>query len=127
LAARLGFNTPVQKTAAMRRATQLLFLLFYLVSSYATTQHRLSSVVHRIQRSSQSCVDGVAFEKATKERVRYTHFREAKKVGKEFPLAFDAAPNPTPATTTQEFIAHTTSITLQFDRNASPSRAPPLI
>lgn len=107
----------------MRAAIQLLFILFYLGSSYVTTQHRLSHIVHKLEHSNSRTRD-VSLE-SCKEGMRYTHFREAKKVGLEFHPGADATPRVAAIVSNGHFLPQPTSTKSQFEGETSHSRAPP--
>jgi hypothetical protein len=107
----------------MRAASQLLFILFYLCSSYVTSQHRILYIVHKVEHSN-SRSDEPSFERCN-ERVRYTHFREAKKAGVDFGFVPDASPKFFHVVTTQEFRPQIVLLRSQFDVETSHSRAPP--
>jgi hypothetical protein len=109
----------------MRAVIQLLFLLFYVGSSYVTTQHRIFSVIHGL-RHSKSRDDSAAFENC-KQRVGYTHFREAKKVSLDLHFGIDAKPDVQRLISSRHFTPQRISLQDQHDGEASHPRAPPIV
>ena len=109
----------------MRAAVQLFFILFYVGSSYVTTQHRLTYIVHRLEHSNSR--DNHSSLESCKEGIRYTHFREAKKTVTDFKLGADATPKFAPTVSTRQFLPQTSFYKPQFDVEARHSRAPPSI
>jgi len=107
----------------MRTALQLLFLFFYLLSSYSTTQHRVSSVVHHLQHSGKIGHDSV--RETSKVRVSYTNFREAKKVGSDLCFGADPARTICPLVSIRSFRLQIVSLPSNFEIEPSHSRAPP--
>jgi hypothetical protein len=109
----------------MRAAFQFFFVSFYLLSSYATTQHRISSVVHHVEHTSSD--NDSSMQDNCQERVRYTHFREAKKAG----VGIYFTPTITISFFTPISFRHFTprviSLKPQFEGKTSHSRAPPLV
>lgn len=70
----------------MRIVSHLLFLVFYVASSYAITQERTSLVIQELGHSLKASGDA-QFDSACKQlRNGYPNFSEAKKVGSDFPL-----------------------------------------
>lgn len=109
----------------MRAAIQVLFIVFYVGSSYVTTQHRLTHIVHRLEHSGSR--DANPTVEDCKERLRYTHFREAKKAISDFNFGFDATPKFVPPVSSRQFTRQTGFYESQFDIEARHSRAPPSI
>jgi hypothetical protein len=109
----------------MRAIVQLVFLLFYLGSSYVTTQHRISYFVHKLEHSKTK--KDASLEHEGKQRVRYTHFREAKKVALDFHFKPDPAPELVPPVFIQTFHTQVLSLQTQFDVETCHSRAPPTL
>ena len=66
----------------MRVALQHLFLVAYLLSSYATAQGRVLYLVEELQHAT-SRTDDRAFDSDCRDRPHFTHFREAKKSGSD--------------------------------------------
>jgi hypothetical protein len=113
------------KADLMRAVVQLLFILFYVGSSYVTTQHRLTYIVHRLEHSNSR--DNHSSLESCKEGIRYTHFREAKKAGTDFNFGTDGTPNLAPMVSDRQFTLQTSFYKPQFDIEARHSRAPPSI
>jgi hypothetical protein len=109
----------------MRAAIQVLFLVFYVGSSYVTSQHRVSYIVHKLEHFNARGTD-TALADGCKERVRYTRFREAKKAGVDFYFMPDMSPRFVPLVSTRRFVPQTISLQSQFDVETSHSRAPPM-
>jgi len=109
----------------MRAAFQLLFLLFYCSSNYATTQHRISYFVHELQHSN-SRIDDSTIEESCQERIRYTRFREAKQASLDYFFLPDLSPKFFPLVSTRQFIRRTVSLLSHFEIETSHSRAPPM-
>ena len=68
----------------MRAVFHLLFIATYLVSSYATTQHRIASILQDLQKTT---THGSKLDQGT-VKPHYTNFREAKRVDTGFKFAF---------------------------------------
>ena len=60
----------------MRAVFHLLFIATYFVSSYSTTQHRITSILQDLQKTA---THGAKLDEG-KVKPHYTNFREAKKV-----------------------------------------------
>lgn len=89
----------------MRAAFQILFVSFYLLSSYATTQHRVSFVVHNVKHSNSQGSD-TSLEQGGHHRVHYTRFRDAKKVGLDLNFVVVVVPALFPIVTERGFSIH---------------------
>jgi len=70
----------------MRAVFHLLFIATYFVSSYSTTQHRITSILQDLQKTA---THGAKLDEG-KVKPHYTNFREAKKVNTGFKFAFIA-------------------------------------
>ena len=70
----------------MRAVFHLLFIATYFVSSYATTQHRIASILEDLQKTT---THGARLDEG-KVKPHYTNFREAKKLDTGFKFAFIA-------------------------------------
>jgi len=107
----------------MRAVIQFLFLSFYVVSSFVTTVHRTAHVVHKVRHSSTAS-ESPALENC-KERVRYTHFREAKKAGANLYYYPEQCAESFRLLPAEQLAPDETSHRQQFDVEISHSRAPP--
>jgi hypothetical protein len=108
----------------MKLFLQSLFLLFYVTSSYVTTQHRVSYIVGQLERSNvHGHMDPV--DESKQERMRYTRFREAKKAGAEVNLTSLSTPKFVPLVAERQFTAQLNSLKSQCEIERSHSRAPP--
>jgi len=108
----------------MRFGFHILFAAFYLLSSYATNQDRIGYIVDGLQHSAAR-PDDVSTGQAGKDRIHYTHFREAKKV--DVGLNFNSALTLrfcTPVSF-REFHPQVFAFKSQFALEISHSRAPP--
>jgi hypothetical protein len=109
----------------MRGVIQLLFLVFYVGSSYVTTQYRVTSVVHKLQRSNAR--DNQSTLESCKQSINCTRFREAKKAVTDFSFRTDATPTFALRVSERQFAPQTSFYKSQFDVEARHSRAPPTI
>jgi hypothetical protein len=109
----------------MRAVLQLFFLVFYLFSSYVTTQHRLTYFGGKLQNSKPDS-DDTSLKDSSKQRIRYTHFREAKKVGADILFGSEAAPEFFPLVSSRDFTPQNVFFRPQFHVDKSHSRAPPI-
>ena len=66
----------------MKAFVQLLFLATYLVSSYATTQHRITYVVDEVLHSGSRSYE-LSLGESCKIHLNYTRFAQAKKAGSD--------------------------------------------
>jgi hypothetical protein len=113
------------RESMMRAGIQLLFVLFYVWSAYATTQHRISYIIHKIHHSS-SRTDDTTLESGCSQKIRYTQFREAKKAAVDFYVTLDIAPKHF-VIYERQFSPRNISLKSQFDAVRSNPRAPPQI
>src|SRR5689334_21516059 len=110
----------------MRAAIQVLFLVFYLVSAYYTTQSRITYIVGELKHST-SRTGEVAIDDACKPKLNYTHFREAKNDGTEYTYSEQSIPSSFRLSSTRRFIPQTDSLRFEFALEVSAGRAPPFL
>ena len=107
-----------------RAGIQLAFVILYLWSGYTTAQHRVCQAVNKIQHWHPG-MTGALLEPAVEGRIRYTQFREAKKIALE--LLFRPAPEPKHVLTLVQRSVPPQKISLkaQYDAVRSHPRPPP--
>jgi hypothetical protein len=106
----------------MRAVFHLLFIATYLVSSYATTQHRVASILQDLQRNT---TQGAKLDDE-KVRPHYTNFREAKKIDTGFKFVLTSVSSSFQLLSIRRLLVQNDSAKPVSVAIAGSSRAPPL-
>lgn len=110
----------------MKAAFQFLFLATYLVSSLATTQHRVGSIVDLILNSGSRTAER-SFDEPCQVKPNYTHFSQAKKIIPDFGAELSEIPLIRPLVSASRLVPSALSPVVDIATRQSSPRAPPVL
>jgi hypothetical protein len=114
------------KRVVMKVAFTFLFLLFYVASSYAITQERISLAVEAVQASSSRDNKSQVDEKPDQAAKGFPNYRQAKpKTGSDLYLIDTEAVSHLPRVSTTSFEPQSVSFKSLFSLESILDRAPP--